>query len=106
MNLDIQAAGSRSGKKAEKKVRDGSSAAKKTGNSDLPRICFLIARPRSGTTVFSKMLGTHPRGACVVEICNGSNERSYFQFLKRQVATEADGKLPRKSHKTGMKYVD
>ncbi|HLY04349.1 MAG TPA: sulfotransferase [Rhizomicrobium sp.] len=106
MNLDIQAAGSRSGKKAEKKVRDGSSAAKKSGNSDLPRICFLIARPRSGTTVFSKMLGTHPRVACVGEIFNESNERSYFQFLKRQVATDADSLLPGNSHKTFMKYVE
>ena len=106
MNLDIQDAGSRSRRKAKKKARDGSPSAKKSGHSDLPRICFLIARPRSGTTVFSKMLGTHPRVACVGEIFNQSNERSYFHFLKRLVETDPDSLLPSNSTTTFLSYVE
>lgn len=85
---------------------EGPSKLKKSRGSDLPRICFLIARPRSGTTVFSKMLGTHPRVACMGEIFNQSNERSYFQFLKRLVATDPDSLLPSNSTKAFLDYVE
>jgi hypothetical protein len=79
---------------------------RKTQPADLPRLCFVIARPRSGTTVFSKMLGTHPRVHCIGEIFNQSNEQSYFHFLKRRVTAEPDSLFPSNSTSNFLKYIE
>src|SRR5215470_19395996 len=103
------------GKHAAKRDVPGASAARRNGAEpptrkkspqDLPRICFVIARPRSGTTVFSKMLASHPRVVCVGEIFNQSNERSYFHFLKELVHDDADNLFPSNSTRNFLKYVE
>jgi LPS sulfotransferase NodH len=69
-------------------------------------VCFVIARPRSGTTVFSKMLSSHPRVVCVGEVFNQSNERSYFHFLQQLVVAEPDALFPSNATKNFLKFVD
>jgi LPS sulfotransferase NodH len=85
---------------------DTGPAKRKKSHRDLPRVCFVIARPRSGTTVFSKMLSSHPRVVCVGEVFNQSNERSYFHFLQKQVLVESDALFPTNSTKNFLKFVD
>src|SRR5262249_33115528 len=107
MNPDFPSAATRSD--ATKRRSDVKPAnRRKTSDpldADLPRVCFVIARPRSGTTVFSKMIGTHPRVACVGEIFNEANERSYFHFLKRLAPTDPECLLPSNSTKMFLEYV-
>jgi hypothetical protein len=59
-----------------------------------PQICFVIGRPRSGTTVFKDMLKTHPALFSLGEIFNETNERSYFHFLQDRIRADAAEALP------------
>lgn len=70
------------------------------------QFCFLIARPRSGTTVFRKMLQTHPRIFSVGEIFNESNPNSYFRYLQTLVPAEADAFFPSKSLENFLRYLE
>ena len=74
----------------------------RTGPDD---ICFVIGRPRSGTTVFRKMLDTHPRMFDMGEIFNESNPNSYFRFLRRRQAQDPDALLPSQSVDNFLAYV-
>ena len=49
--------------------------------------CFLLAKQRSGTRVFGRMLDSHPGVAYCSEIFHekASEQNSYFHFLKRQI---------------------
>ena len=78
---------------------------KKSGR-DIPRVCFVIARPRSGTTVFDKMLSSHPRVVCLGEIFNQSNERSYFHFLKQLAPVDPDCLFPGNATRNFLKYIE
>jgi len=71
-----------------------------------PRFCFLIARPRSGTTVFKRMLETHPEIVSLGEIFTESVKRSYFDFLKELVAREPDALLPSRSTGVFLQYLE
>jgi hypothetical protein len=71
-----------------------------------PKPCFLIARPRSGTTVFNKMLGTHPKLVCLGEIFNESNDRSYFHFLNQLKSRDPKAVFPSNSAKNFLEYLD
>ena len=75
-------------------------------SQELPRVCFVIARPRSGTTVFSKMLLTHPKVTGVGEIFNESNPRSYFQFLQQLVSEDPSALFPSNATRNFTRYVD
>ena len=103
---DVQSEPSRH--RAKKGAAQGESPKrkKKQQAADLPRLCFVFARPRSGTTVFSKMLGTHPRVVCIGEIFNQSNEQSYFHFLKRRISTEPDSLFPSNSISNFLNYIE
>lgn len=71
-----------------------------------PKPCFIIARPRSGTTVFGRMLQTHPRIVSLGEIFNEANPASYFHFLQRAVTHSPDALLPSNSNRTFLDYVE
>jgi hypothetical protein len=71
-----------------------------------PRPCFVIARPRSGTTVFGKMLQTHPRIVSLGEIFNEGNSSSYFNFLQKAVALDPTALLPSNSNRMFLAYVE
>lgn len=105
MISDVQSGPAR--QRAKKGVTQGEAPKRrKKPPADLPRVCFVIARPRSGTTVFSKMLGTHPRVVCIGEVFNQSNEQSYFHFLRRRISTEPDSLFPSNSISNFLSYVE
>ena len=68
--------------------------------------CFVIGRPRSGTTVFKDMLNTHPALFSMGEIFNETNERSYFQFLQELIAADPRAALPSQALANFAKYLD
>jgi LPS sulfotransferase NodH len=74
-------------------------------HTEKPRPCFIIARPRSGTTVFSKMLQTHPGVVSMGEIFNEANPASYFKFVQTLVATNPAALLPSNSNRMFLEYV-
>lgn len=71
-----------------------------------PRPCFLLARPRSGATVFNRMLGSHPKIVPLGEVFNESNEHSYFHFLRDVALTDPDALFPSHSTQTFIRYLD
>jgi hypothetical protein len=71
-----------------------------------PKPCFIIARPRSGTTVFRRTLQTHPRVVDLGEIFNEANPASYFQFLQKAVTSETAALLPSRSNRMFLEYVE
>lgn len=68
--------------------------------------CFIIGRPRSGTTVFKDMLRTHPRIFSAGEIFNESNPHSYFHFLRERLAIDPGTILPSNSVANFERYLD
>ena len=74
--------------------------------AEKPKPCFIIARPRSGTTVFGKMLQTHPRIVNLGEIFNEANPASYFNFLQNTVAQNPSALLPSYSNRIFLDYVE
>jgi hypothetical protein len=68
-------------------------------------LCFVIGRPRSGTTVFKAMLQTHPEIWSLREVLNENNPRSYFNFLKRLQSDNRDALLPSRSVDNFVKYL-
>src|SRR5579862_8075352 len=68
-------------------------------------LCFVIGRPRSGTTVFKAMLQTHPQVWSFGEVLNEQNPRSYFHFLKRLQAEDRDAISPSRSVQNFLKYL-
>jgi hypothetical protein len=71
-----------------------------------PQYCFVIGRPRSGTTVFKDMLKTHPALFSMGEIFNETNERSYFHFLQELIANDRRAALPSQALGNFAKYLD
>lgn len=76
-----------------------------TKNVQPENLCFVIGRPRSGTTVFKAMLQTHPEIWSFGEVLNEQNPRSYFHFLKRLHAKEEDSFSPTKAIDNFVKYL-
>lgn len=76
------------------------------GRGKAMEFCFVIGRPRSGTTVFKDMLKTHPRIYSAGEIFNESNSQSYFHFLQQQFAGDPAAVLPSNSIANFLKYLD
>lgn len=74
--------------------------------SEKPKPCFIIARPRSGTTVFGRMLQTHPRIVSLGEIFNEANRASFFHFLQQKIVQKPAALLPSNSNRTFLEYVE
>jgi hypothetical protein len=88
---------------AEEAGMDPQSVADKTTNPD--EICFLVGRPRSGTTVFRSMLESHPQVFGLGEIFNEDNPKSYFNFLRKRQAKNPNALLPSKAVENFLAYV-
>ena len=71
-----------------------------------PQLCFVIGRPRSGTTVFKDMLKTHPALFSLGEIFNETNERSYFHYLQTQLTQDPRAALPSRAIANFAMYLD
>lgn len=52
--------------------------------SAAPRRCFLLGRARSGTTVFRRMVNSHPAVGALSEIFNADARHNYFEYLAKQ----------------------
>lgn len=74
--------------------------------AEKPKPCFIVARPRSGTTVFGRMLQTHPRMVSLGEIFNEANPLSYFHFLQKKVAQSPAALLPSNANRIFLEYVE
>lgn len=74
-------------------------------NIQAENLCFVIGRPRSGTTVFKAMLQTHPAIWSFGEVLNENNPRSYFHFLKRLQIDDRNSISPSRSIQNFMKYL-
>ncbi|HEY3776701.1 MAG TPA: sulfotransferase [Rhizomicrobium sp.] len=68
--------------------------------------CFVIGRPRSGTTVFKSMLQTHPSVFAVGEIFNESNPRSYFHFQQTLLHDDPCAAFPSRGIGNFLKYLE
>lgn len=75
-----------------------------TGGSQVS-ICFVIGLPRSGTTVFKKMLQTNPQISNMGEIFSEENGWSYFAYLREQAAQDPSVVNPSRSVANFMAYV-
>jgi len=76
-----------------------------SGSFQAENLCFVIGRPRSGTTVFKTMLQTHPEIWSFGEVLNESNPRSYYHYLKRLQTEDRDAISPSRSIQNFMKYL-
>jgi hypothetical protein len=77
----------------------------KLNNVQPENLCFVIGRPRSGTTVFRTMLQTHPDIWSLGEVLNESNPGSYFHFLKRLQSDNRDAVLPSRAVANFVDYL-
>jgi hypothetical protein len=87
-------------------VSDSTQTDQSQAPAEKPKPCFIIARPRSGTTVFGKMLQTHPRIVSLGEIFNEANPASYYNFLQKAAAANPAALLPSNSNRTFIDYVE
>lgn len=72
---------------------------------DLGRIVFFMGGVRSGTTVFRRMLASHPRVRDRGEIFNSNNPQGFFKFFREQIAQNPDMVFPEHHGKLFMAYV-
>ncbi len=77
-----------------------------TSTERQPSVCFVIGRPRSGTTVFKHMLATHPNIINLGEIFNENHPQSYWEFLARRAKDDGTCLFPSKSTAMFLAYVD
>jgi len=72
---------------------------------DLGRIVFFMGGVRSGTTVFRRMLASHPRVRDRGEIFNSNNPQGFFKYLREQIAADPDMVFPEHQNKIFLSYV-
>jgi len=74
-------------------------------DDDLARIVFFMGGVRSGTTVFRRMLASHPRVRDRGEIFNSNNPQGFFKFYREQIAQDPDLIFPEHHGKVFNAYV-
>lgn len=74
-------------------------------NEDLGRIVFFMGGVRSGTTVFRRMLASHPRVRDRGEIFNSNNAQGFFRYFREQIAQDADLVFPEHHGKLFLSYI-
>jgi|JI8StandDraft_1071087.scaffolds.fasta_scaffold07769_5 hypothetical protein len=72
---------------------------------DLDRIVFFMGGVRSGTTVFRRMLASHPRIRDRGEIFNSNNPQGFFKYFREQVESNPDMVFPEHHGKLFLAYV-
>lgn len=66
---------------------------------------FFLGGVRSGTTVFRKMLASHPGLRDRGEIFNSGNPAGYFKFFAQRVVADADAAFPERSAQLFKAYL-
>ena len=72
---------------------------------DLGRIVFFMGGVRSGTTVFRRMLASHPRVRDRGEVFNSNNPQGFFKYFREQIADNPDMVFPEHHGKIFLSYV-
>jgi hypothetical protein len=71
----------------------------------LGRIVFFMGGVRSGTTVFRRMLASHPRVRDRGEIFNSNNPQGFFKYFRERIAANPDLVFPEHHGKLFLQYV-
>jgi hypothetical protein len=74
-------------------------------DEDQGRIVFFMGGVRSGTTVFRRMMASHPRVRDRGEIFNSNNPQGFFKYFREQVAQNPDFAFPEHHGKLFLSYV-
>jgi hypothetical protein len=72
---------------------------------DLGRIVLFMGGVRSGTTVFRRMLASHPRVRDRGEIFNSNNPQGFFKYFREQIAQNPDLAFPEHHGKVFLGYL-
>ena len=72
---------------------------------DLSRIVFFLGGVRSGTTVFRRMLASHPMVKDRGEIFNSHNSMGYYKYMRERVAEQPDLIFPENHGKLFLSYL-
>lgn len=72
---------------------------------DPSRIVFFMGGVRSGTTVFRRMLASHPRVRDRGEIFNSNNPQGFFKYFREQIAVNPDLVFPEHQGKLFLAYI-
>lgn len=74
-------------------------------DTDAQRLVFFIGGVRSGTTVFRRMMASHPQIRDRGEVFNSNNPVGYFRFLREQVARDPELIFPERSPEVFGAYL-
>jgi LPS sulfotransferase NodH len=72
---------------------------------DKGRIVLFMGGVRSGTTVFRRMLASHPRVRDRGEIFNSNNQQGFFKYFREQIAQNPDFAFPEHHGKLFLSYL-
>lgn len=72
---------------------------------DLSRLVFFMGGVRSGTTVFRKMMSSHPKIRDRGEIFNSNNPQGFFKYFREQIAVNPDLAFPEHHGKMFLSYI-
>lgn len=73
--------------------------------ADLSKLVFFMGGVRSGTTVFRKMMSSHPKIRDKGEIFNSNNPQGFFKYFREQIAINPDLALPEQHGKMFLSYI-
>jgi hypothetical protein len=74
-------------------------------DEDVPRLVFFISGMRAGTTVFRKMMSSHPQVRDRGEIFSSSNPQGYYRYFREQIAREPDFVFPEQYGRLFLSYI-
>ena len=72
---------------------------------DFSRIVFFLGGVRSGTTVFRRMLASHPQMRDRGEIFNSHNSMGFFKYVRERVAENPELIFPENNGKLFLSYL-
>ena len=74
-------------------------------HGDFSRIVFFLGGVRSGTTVFRRMLASHPQMRDRGEIFNSHNSMGFFKYMRERVAEQPELIFPENNAKLFLSYL-
>lgn len=72
---------------------------------DLSRLVFFISGMRAGTTVFRKMMSSHPQVRDRGEIFSSNNPQGYYRYFREQITQEPDLVYPEHHGRVFLSYI-